>query len=104
MNFFRVIFSICFFIIGTYLLIDLFITEFAWSVLGGSFVAYLVSYWFWPSEYTSRGSSDSSNWHYFGDFIELPINIILYPLRAIGRFLRNIDCDCSGGDGFDFFD
>jgi multisubunit Na+/H+ antiporter MnhE subunit len=91
MDLVRIILSIAVFIVGLYLIVDLVVQGFAFAVLVGAVVSFLLAHILWPE--LERKNDDKL---YLVDIIELviqlPYNLLLTFLRGIGRIAKD------GGD------
>lgn len=73
------------FVVGTFLIMGLFLVEFYWEDMLAGVLFYLFAYAIWPSK--KRGKRDSDN--YLIDTVELvvefPIEMIIWLFRALSR-------------------
>lgn len=96
MIFLRCFIGLILFAAGLALLVELVISPFNWVNLFGAMVCFSAAYFIWPSK--KRNQRDEDYW--FLDFlevlIELPVEIILWIFRILGRIFSgksNIDID-----------
>ena len=93
MNELRVVISLAFFCISTYLSFTLFSEGFSSSVLIAAIVLYFAAYFTWPSK--SEFERESA-------ILDLTEFILYLPFRAIGTFFRVLGKSKSdSGGGFD---
>jgi hypothetical protein len=58
-----------------------------WLCLGGTLLFFLLAYWLWP-----RGRWQDSPWlDVLEMLVELPVSLLLWLLRQLGRLFRDID-------------
>ena len=92
MNLLRAIIAIAFFAVGVYLTIEVIVGAYTAMFLLGSFGAFLLAYLTWPSKKRGQREDDYVFFDVLELFIELPIEILLWLFRLLGRFIK------SGGD------
>ncbi len=92
MNLLRAIVAISFFAAGVYLTVDIIINDHDLLALLGSLALFMFAYITWPSKKRGQREDDYVFFDVLELFIELPIEILLWLFRLLGRFIK------SGGD------
>lgn len=96
MNLLRILIAIGFFAFGTYLTIEVIAGTYTTIFLLGSLGLFLLAYFTWPSKKRGKRDDDNTALDILELFIELPIEILLWAFRLIGRVFKS-----SGDSGFD---
>lgn len=79
----------CLFFLGALgLLIQLFSTGFAWSLLLGAGLGFALAYALWPSKHQDDGRNDNALIDLLGWVIEFPGELLLWLLRLLGGLFR----------------
>ena len=85
----RAILAGCFFLVGCYLVYDLFTTGFDWTVLVGCIAGFVIAHYMWPKQHASE-----SAWYDVAEFvIDLPFRSIAAALRSVSKSFRGDDMD-----------
>lgn len=95
----RAITSTGLFIGGLYLMLDgVTATPLSWALVGLSVGALVLAYAVWPSKRRGHRDSDHPLWDMLEFVIELPVEVIIWLVRLLGRLLTGK----SGGVDIDF--
>ncbi|TDF41531.1 hypothetical protein EYS14_01355 [Alteromonadaceae bacterium M269] len=89
MNNSRVFLSVTVFIIGVYLILDMFLWGFNWVLLVCGLIGFIGAHYLWPAKH-DKGST----WYDLLEVIvELPSRAIALFLRGLGRAFKNDSLD-----------
>ncbi len=84
MNDFRAIVAILLSCVSGYLVVDLLLNGFSWTLLFGAIVGFLLVHYIWPPK-TNSGSA----WYDLVEFIfDLPYRCIAFFIRGLGRVVK----------------
>ena len=79
----------CLFFLGALgLLIQLFSVGFAWDLLLGTGLGFVLAYALWPSKHQGHGRNDNGFVDLLGWVIEFPVELLLWLLRLLGGLFR----------------
>ena len=64
---------------------------YAWAYIAGTGSGFVLAYMIWPSSQGGRRAQDNWLVELLEILVELPVNILLWLLRLLGRVLRGSD-------------
>ena len=90
LDYIRFLLAIACFVLGCFLIYDLFANGFDWSVLVGSIMSFVAAHYLRP-ELSKDSKPDALDWIDAVDFvIDMPFRSFVYTIRAIGK-VKNVD-------------